>query len=230
MYSSRIILVSRDPDIALMCQKALEKENIQVRIILDRDGALDALSEGLAEAVILDSSMDEDDLPGLCKLISVSLKIPVIVIGSGDPTEKRVKYLNSGANIYIELPFNTDEFLARVKALLRMTGSGEADDGIAEFASGDLRIDYHRRLVTVKGKEVSLSRLEYELLRELTSKAGKTLSYSQLLRKVWGPEYADEKQDLYVYIGYLRKKIEPDPHNPQYIINVSKVGYVFKHP
>jgi len=230
MYSNRIILVSRDPDIALMCQKALEKENIRIQTILDRDGALDALSEGFAEAVILDSSMDEDDLPGLCKFISVLLKIPVIVIGSGDPAEKRVKYLDSGANIYIELPFNADEFLARVKALLRMTGSGELHSGITEFDSGDLRIDYHRRLVTVKGKEVSLSRLEYELFRELTSKAGKTLSYSHLLRRVWGPEYTDEKQDLYVYIGYLRKKIEPDLHKPHYIINVPKVGYVFKHP
>jgi two-component system KDP operon response regulator KdpE len=230
MYSSRIILVTRDPDIVLMCQKTLEKENIQVRTIHDRDGALDALSEGFTEAVVLDSSMDEDDLPGLCKFISVSMKIPVIVIGSGDPAEKRVRYLDSGAIIYIELPFNPDEFLAQVKAVLRMTGSGESYSGIAEFASGDLRIDYHRRLVTVKGKEVRLSRLEYELLRELTSKAGKTLSYSHLLRRVWGPEYTDEKQDLYVYIGYLRKKIEPDLHKPHYIINVPKVGYVFKHP
>ena len=230
MYSSRIILVSRDPNIALMCQKALEKENIQVRTIHDRDDALDALSEDFAEAVILDSSMDEDDLPGLCKFISVSLKIPVIVIGSGDPAEKRVKYLDSGANIYIELPFNADEFLARVKALLRMTGSGESYPGIAEFASGDLHIDYHRRLVTVKGKEVNLSRLEYELLRELTVNAGKTLSYSHLLYKEWGPEYQEERQYLHLYINYLRKKIEPDPRKPQYIINVPKVGYVFKHP
>jgi two-component system KDP operon response regulator KdpE len=230
MYSNRIILVSRDPDIALMCQKAFEKENITIQTIPGRDDALDVLSEGFAGAVILDSSLDEDDLPGLCKFISVSLKIPVIVVGSGDSTEKRVKYLDSGADLYVELPFNADEFLAQVKAVLRKTGSGELHPDIGEFASGDLRIDYHRRLVTVKGKEVRLSRLEYELLRELTSKAGKTLSHTQLLRKVWGPEYTDEKQDLYVYIGYLRKKIEPVPHKPRYIINVPKVGYVFKHP
>src|SRR4030042_3092965 len=113
MYSNRIILISRDHDIALMCQKAFEKKNISIQTIPGRDDALDILAEGFSNAVILDSSMDENDLPGLCKFISASLKIPVIVIGSGDPAEKRVKYLDSGANIYIELPFNTDEFLAQ---------------------------------------------------------------------------------------------------------------------
>ena len=229
MYSNRIILVSRDPDIALMCQKALEKENIQVRTILDRDGALDALSEGFAEAVILDSSIDEDDLPGLCKFISVSLKIPVIVIGSGDPTEKRVKYLNSGADAYVDMPFNADEFLAQVKAVLRKTGSGELNPDIGEFASGNLRIDYHRRLVAVKGREVKLSPHEYELICELTKNAGKTLSHNHLLNKVWGSEYEVERNYLHLYINYLRQKIEPDPRKPRYIINVPKVGYVFKH-
>jgi DNA-binding NtrC family response regulator len=89
MFSSRIILVSRDPDIVLMCQKTLEKENIQVRTIHDRDDALDALSKGFTEAGILDSSMDEDDLPGLCKYFSGLLKVPVIVIGSGYPAKKK---------------------------------------------------------------------------------------------------------------------------------------------
>jgi DNA-binding response OmpR family regulator len=229
MYSNRIILVSRDPSFALMCQKALEKENIPIQTILDSDEALDILSEGFTEAVILDSSKDEDILPRLCKFISLSLKIPVIVIGSGDPAEKRVKYLDSGADIYIEMPFNKNEFLAQVKAVLRRTGSDELRPDIAEFASGDLRIDYHRRLVTVKSKEVRLSHLEYELLRELTVNAGKTLSYHHLLRKIWGLEYQQERQYLHLYINYLRKKIEPDPRKPQYIINVPRVGYVFKH-
>jgi len=212
-----------------MCQKALEKENIPIQTILDRDEALDILSESSSDAVILDSSKDEDILPRLCKFISLSLKIPVIVIGSGDPTEKRIKYLDSGADMYIEMPFNPNEFLAQVKAVLRRTDSGELRPDIAEFASGDLRIDYHRRLITVKGKEVKLSRREYELLCELTGNAGKTLSYNHLLRTIWGPEYQEERQYLHLYINYLRKKIEPESRKPQYIINVPKVGYVFKH-
>jgi two-component system KDP operon response regulator KdpE len=212
-----------------MCQKTLVKENISIQTILDSDEALDILSEGFSDAVILDSSGDDNTLPGLCKFISGSLKIPVIVIGSGTPAERRIKYVESGSNIYIKIPFNPDEFLAQVKALLRMTDSGELHSGITEFASGDLRIDYNRRLVTMKGKEISLSLREYELLRELTVNAGKTLSYSHLLRKIWGPEYQEERQYLHLYINYLRKKIEPNPRKPHYIINIPKVGYVFKH-
>ncbi|MBN2077097.1 MAG: response regulator transcription factor [Dehalococcoidales bacterium] len=229
MYSNRIILVSRDPDIALMCQKALEKENITIQTIPDRDEALDVLSERVSDVVILDSSMDEDDLSGLCKFISRSLKLPVMVIGREDLLKRKIEYLDSGANICIEMPINADELLAQVKALRRKVGSEELRPEMADFASDDLRIDYHRRLITVKGKEVRLSRLEYELLRELTVNAGKTLSYNHLLRRIWGPEYQEERQYLHVNISYLRQKIESDPRKPHYIINVPKVGYVFKH-
>jgi two-component system KDP operon response regulator KdpE len=229
MYSNRIILISRDPAIAILCQKTLEKENIQLQTILDSDEALDVLSESVSDAVILDSSMGEDNLPGLCRYISSSLKLPVVVIGIKELPGSRVKYLNSGADICIELPLNTDELLAQLKALRRRIGSGDLRPDIAEFASDDLRIDYQRRLVTVKSREVSLSPHEYELLRELTVNAGKTLSYNHLLRKVWGPEYQGERDYLYLYINYLRKKIEPDPRKPRYIINVPRVGYVFKH-
>jgi two-component system KDP operon response regulator KdpE len=229
MYHNRIILVSRDPDIALMCQKAFERENIRIQTIPDRDDALDVLAESISDAVILDSTMDEDDLPGLCKFISGLLKLPVMIIGGKELAERRVKYLDSGAAVCMELPINADELLAQVKALRRKVGSEELRPEMADFASDDLRIDYHRRLVTVKGKEVKLSRREYELLRELTVNAGKTLSYSHLLRKIWGAEYQEERQYLHLYINYLRKKVEPDPHKPQYVINIPKVGYVFKH-
>ena len=99
MYSNRIILVSRDPDIALMCQKAFERENIRIQTITDRDDALDVLSESVSDAVILDSSMDEDDLPGLCKFISRSLKLPVMVIGRENLLKRKIEYLDSGADV-----------------------------------------------------------------------------------------------------------------------------------
>lgn len=229
MENNRIILISRNPDTALLCQKTLEKENISIHTLFDRDDALELLSEGFSGAVILDASKDEDKLPGLCRFISGLLKIPVIVIGSEDYAIPKIRYLESGADIYIEMPFNQDEFLAQVKAVLRRADSDEIHSSVTEFASGDLRIDYHRRLVTVKGREVSLSPHEYELLRELTVNAGKTLSYSHLLRRIWGPEYQAERQYLHLYISYIRQKIEPDPRKPHYIINVPKVGYVFKH-
>jgi two-component system KDP operon response regulator KdpE len=211
-----------------MCRKAFEKENITIQVIPDYYEALDVMSEGFSGAVILDSMIDEDNLPGLCKFISDSLKVPVIVISRKEMSTKRVEYLDSGADICIEVPINADELLAQVKALRRRTVAGELHPDKADFASGDLRIDYHQRVVTVKGKEIKLSPHEYEILRELTLNAGKTLSHRHLLEKAWGPGYDEERQYLYPYINYLRHKIEPDPHKPRYIINVPKVGYVFK--
>jgi len=229
MYSNRIILISRDKEISLMCRKAFAKEYIRIQTIPDYYDTLDVMSKGFSGAVILDSSVDEGELLELCGFISGSIKAPIIIIGRKELTEKRVKYLDSGADVCLELPINTDELLAQVKALRRRSGSSEFQSDKADFASGELRIDYHRRLVTVKGKEIKLSPHEYEILRELTLNAGKTLSHSHLLEKVWGPGYDEERQYLYPYINYLRHKIEPDPRKPRYIINVPKVGYVFKH-
>ena len=150
---------------------------------------------------------------------------PVIVIGDIDHTTRKIKYLESGASIYIELPFNPDEFIAQVKALLRMTGSGESSPDIPEFASGDLRIDYHRRLVTVKGKEVALTHKEYGLLTELTKNAGTILSYRHLLHTIWGNVYTDERQYVHRHICRLKKKIETDPRNPVYIPFIRRVTF-----
>jgi DNA-binding response OmpR family regulator len=142
--------------------------------------------------------------------------------------KKRAKYLDSGAIIYIELPFNPDEFLAQVKALLRMTGAGESHREKAEFASGDLRIDYNRRLVTVKGEKVTLTHKEYGLLTELTKNAGAVLSYRHLLHTIWGNEYTDERQYVHQHICRLKKKIEPDPRNPVYIHTIYQEDYIFR--
>ena len=212
-----------------MCRKAFAKENIRIQTIPDYYEAFGVLREGFSGAVIFDSSLDEDNLPGLCEFISDSYKVPIIVIGREDLSTRRTEYLDSGADICIELPVNTDELLAQVKALRRRTVTGDLHPDKAEFASGDLRIDYHRRLVAVKGREVKLSPNEYELICELTKNAGKTLSHNHLLNKVWGSEYEVERNYLHLYINYLRQKIEPDPRKPRYIINVPKVGYVFKH-
>ena len=225
MYSNRIIVISRDTDVTLMCRKAFEKKNITIQVIPDYYDALDVISEGFSGAVILDSMIDEDNLPELCKFISDSLKVPVIVIGREELSTKRVEYLDSGADICIEVPINADELLAQVKALRRRTVAGELHPDKAEFASGDLRIDYHRRLVTVKGKEVALTHKEYGLLTELTKNAGTVLNYRHLLHTICGNVYTDERQYVHQHICRLKKKIETDPRNPVYIPFIRRVTF-----
>ncbi|MBN2074430.1 MAG: response regulator transcription factor [Dehalococcoidales bacterium] len=126
------------------------------------------------------------------------------------------------------MPINTDELLAQIKALRRKVGSGELHPDKAVFVSGDLRIDYHRRLVTVKGEKVTLTHEEYGLLTELTKNAGAVLSYRHLLHTIWGNEYTDERQYVHQHICRLKKKIEPDPRNPVYIHTIYQEDYIFR--
>jgi two-component system KDP operon response regulator KdpE len=140
----------------------------------------------------------------------------------------KVRCLNIGADDYITKPFALDELIARVKSVLRRTEAATAVPTQPSFTSGDLEINFVERRVSVAGNEVRLTPTEYSLLQELVLNAGKVLTYSHLLHRVWGPEYGSEREYLRVFIGRLRAKLEPDPANPKYIITVPGVGYRFQ--
>jgi DNA-binding response OmpR family regulator len=149
----------------------------------------------------------------------------VIVLGHNVEGEC-VRSLDEGAADYVTKPFNVQELLARIRAVLRT--SVRADAGVPpepEFRSGDLTIDFSQRLVSVAGAPVQLSRTEYKLLRALAQQAGRVLSHDTLLERVWGPGYGGEVEFLWVYVRRLRRKLEPDPKSPRYILTIPGVGY-----
>ena len=142
----------------------------------------------------------------------------------------KVEGLDAGADDYLTKPFSTSELLARVRALLRRVRASDTEGPGKEFRCGDFVIDFQRRRVEMRGEEVRLSATEYKLLAELCRNAGRVILREELLARVWGSAYRDEVQYVWVYIGYLRNKLEEDPQNPEYILTYPGVGYSFRAP
>jgi len=155
-------------------------------------------------------------------------QIPIIMLSAKSDASDKVRCLNIGADDYITKPFAPDELIARVKSVLRRTEAAAAVPTQPSFASGDLEINFVERRVTVAGNEVRLTPTEYSLLQELVLNAGKVLTYSHLLKRIWGAEYGQEREYLRVFIGRLRAKFEPDSTKPRYITTVPGVGYRFQ--
>jgi two-component system, OmpR family, KDP operon response regulator KdpE len=136
----------------------------------------------------------------------------------------KTQAFDAGADDFIVKPFGTEELTARVRAKLRRFGPEESPI----FSSANLQIDFERRVVSVKGRTVRLTPKEFELLHQLVTNHGKTLTHRWLLQTVWGPDYGEEMESLRVLVNQLRKKIEPDPRKPCYIVTEPWVGYRFE--
>jgi len=178
--------------------------------------------------VILDIKMPKIDGFEVCRRLREWTQIPIIMLSAVGDEANKVKCLDLGADDYITKPFAKEELLARVRAVLRRTETFISTFPGPPFISDYLKISFAERQVIVADKEVKLTPTEYNLLQEFVLNAGKVLTYSYLLTKVWGPEYLDEHEYLHVIVGRLRKRLEPNPMNPVYIITVPTVGYQFK--
>lgn len=206
---------------------ALELEGFNVTTAANGREALLKLTDELPDLVIMDGMMpDMDGFETLTELRELST-VPVIMLTVlGEETDK-IRGLQMGADDYITKPFSTAELVTRVKAMLRRASTPAPVPKTDIRVDDDLLIDFNRRRVVVRGEEVHLRPTEFRLLYHLVSNAGNVLTHEALLRKVWGPEYRDEDHYVWLYINYLRKKIEKDPKNPKYILGERGVGYRF---
>jgi two-component system, OmpR family, KDP operon response regulator KdpE len=151
------------------------------------------------------------------------LDLPIIVL-SAHGEESKVQALNLGADDYLTKPFGVNELLARMRATMRRAG-GARPTGEAVVEHGPIRMDLAKREVTVEGRSVHLTPTEYDMLHYLLTHVGKLVTHTTLLRAIWGPEYADARPYLHVFVGHLRRKIEPDPSHPRYLLTEPGVGY-----
>jgi two-component system, OmpR family, KDP operon response regulator KdpE len=201
--------------------------------MLEASNGLEAMALWEREAphlLILDIMMPRMDGLEVCRRVREHSAVPIIVLTALDAESDKVAALDLGADDYLTKPFGVEELLARVRAVLRRT-QGETmptTGGVKRF--GDLEIDLSGHIVRLLGVEVRLSPIEFSLLGQLVTHAGKVLSHRMLLQRIWGPEYGGEAEYLRVYINRLRHKLEHDPAHPHYLLTEPGVGYRFVAP
>jgi two-component system KDP operon response regulator KdpE len=222
VHPASILVVDDEAQIRRLLRRILEQEGHKVFLAdCGKDGLAHAGSDR-PDVIVLDLGLpDMDGLEVLKELRSRS-SIPVLILSVREAEETIVQTLDAGADDYLTKPFRSGEFLARIRALLRHRMSGQENQVISVE---DLKVDLQARIVEVRGQPVKLTPTEYDLLSLLARNAGKVLTHSYLLQEVWGPSFAEETQYLRVFIGQLRKKIEPDPTTPRILLTESGVGY-----
>ncbi len=223
------LLVEGDPRMARYLRANLEAQRQRVVSAATLDEALHLIDLEEPDLLLLDTNLAESaPLDALQRLLAYT-GAPIIALARASDPAQCARALDLGAADFVAQPFSMDELLARVRAALRAANRAQAAQREADrepiFASGDLRIDFAQRLVTVSGVTVSLSKTEYKLLRALAQHAGMALTHETLLERVWGPAYSQEVEFIWVYVRRLRRKIEPDAAHPQFILTVPGVGY-----
>lgn len=222
----RILVVDDEPQITRVLRTTLSSQNYDIRVANDGETALEIMKDWKPDLVITDLAMPRMDGLELCKRIRAASDMPILVLSVKEQERTKVQALDAGADDYVTKPFGMSELLARVRANLRRAPA-EAPAGATAIEEGDFRIDVGAHTVTIRGHAVRLTPKEFELLVYLGQHAGKVVTHRALLAAVWGPNATEQPEYLRVFIGQLRKKIEPDPATPKYIQTEPWVGYRF---
>jgi two-component system, OmpR family, alkaline phosphatase synthesis response regulator PhoP len=225
-----ILAVDDDARLLRLVRVNLERAGFVVNTTTSGAAALEQMAAEPPDAVVLDITMPGIDGFALTQHIRDISNVPIIMLTAMSEQSQKVRGLEIGADDYLTKPFDPDELVARIRALLRRSQGAAPEEERHVIQAGDLKIDFMRRRVERDGEQVKLTPTEYKLLQALAQQAGKVLPHADLLSKVWGPEYRDDTDYLWVYIRYLRQKLEKDPSNPQYIVSVPGFGYRFESP
>jgi two-component system, OmpR family, KDP operon response regulator KdpE len=223
----RILVVDDEPQLTRVLRTGLTTHGYDVRVAADGDAALQTFGDWPPDLVVTDLSMPGTDGLQLCRNLRAISQVPLIVLSVRGEEKTKVQALDAGADDYVTKPFGMDELLARIRAALRRSLAAKAAAAAPVLEVGDFRIDLEDRSVAVKGREVHLTPKEYDLLVYLASHPGKVLTHRTLLTSIWGGESAEQTEYLRVFVGQLRKKVEPEPAAPRYILTEPWIGYRF---
>ncbi len=223
----RILVVEDEESFSDPLSFLLRKEGYDVAVAGDGPSALEEFDRGGADLVLLDLMLP--GLPGteVCRQLRSRSNVPVIMLTAKDSEIDKVVGLELGADDYVTKPYSSRELVARIRAVLRR-GSEPEPMAHTTIEAGPVRMDVERHVVTVQGDQVSLPLKEFELLEILLRNAGRVLTRTQLIDRVWGADYVGDTKTLDVHVKRLRGKVEPDPGNPRYLITVRGLGYKFE--
>jgi two-component system KDP operon response regulator KdpE len=225
-FAKRILVVDDEPQILRALRKSLSINRFDVRTAADGESALDLFRDWSPDLIITDLTMPLMNGLELCREIRKLSEVPIIVLSVKGEEKIKIQALDTGADDYITKPFSIDELLARMRAALRRAPSA-AGAIETKIEAGDFAIDLDAHQVYVRGAEVHLTPKEFELLVYLIKNHGKIVTHRTLLDAVWGGNFTEQNEYLRVFIGQLRKKIEPNPSKPRYILTDPWVGYRF---
>jgi two-component system KDP operon response regulator KdpE len=222
----RILVVDDEPQILRALGTTLRGAGYDVQTADTAEAALASAAARPPEAVILDLVLPDGSGTDVTRELRTWTEAPVVVLSAVGDEREKIAALDAGADDYVTKPFNVDELLARLRAVLRR--SGPTLEPV--ITVGELSIDVPNRSVTRNGTRIRLSPHEFDLLRVLAQNRGKLLTHRALLREVWGPAYQVEAHYIHVYVSNLRRKIEPDPSRPQYVLTEPGAGYRLVDP
>ena len=224
----RILIVDDEPQITRVLRRSLTTHGYDVRVASDGLAALQTFGDWPPDLVVTDLSMPNTDGLQLCRNLRAISQLPIIVLSVRGEERTKVQALDAGADDYVTKPFGMDELLARIRAALRRAQAEKPSDVVSPILEvGDFRLDLENRSVAVKGSELHLTPKEYDLMVYLISHPGKVLTHRTLLTAIWGGESVEQTEYLRVFVGQLRKKIEPETATPRYILTEPWIGYRF---
>jgi len=225
---ARILVVDDEPQLTRVLRTGLKSRGYDVRAAADGLAGFEAFNDWHPDLVITDLAMPNVDGLELCRRLRAVSQVPIIVLSAKGEEKTKVAALDLGADDFITKPFGIDELLARVRASLRRAttpASNEATQTTLE--SGDFHVDLETREITVRGKSIHLTPKEFDLLVYFIKHSGKVLTHRTVLAALWGGNYVEQNEYLRVFVGNLRKKIEPDAATPRYILTEPWIGYRF---
>jgi two-component system response regulator RegX3 len=222
---TRVLVVEDEESFSDALSYMLRREGFEAVVAATGPDALAEFDRGGADVVLLDLMLP--GLPGteVCRQLRSRSSVPIIMLTAKDSEIDKVVGLELGADDYVTKPYSARELVARIRAVLRRRGDADPGQGEGVLEAGPVRMDVERHVVAVDGETVALPLKEFDLLEILLRNAGRVLTRSQLIDRVWGSDYVGDTKTLDVHVKRLRAKIEPDPANPKYLLTVRGLGY-----
>lgn len=227
MSNEHVLVVDDEISIQRLVSASLRQAGYQAVLAIDGEQGLQFAEQNPPALIILDIAMPKIDGYEVCRRVREWSQVPIIMLSGKRDEADKVTCLKLGADDYLVKPFGVQELLARVEAVLRRSRPSDLVANEPVFESGELQIHFPQHLVTMDGEQIKLTPVEFNLLRQLVINRGKVLTHRMLLQQVWGPEYADEREYVRVFVNRLRRKLHDDSEAPRYIRTEPGVGYSF---
>jgi two-component system KDP operon response regulator KdpE len=223
---ARILLVDDEVPIQRAVEPLLRSRGYQVDVAGTGAQALKLFADRSPDLIVLDLGLPDIEGTEVCRRVRATSRVPIVVLSARGAEADKVNALDLGADDYVTKPFGPEELLARIRvALRRVRSEDDAETGV--FRAGDLTIDYDRRRVLRHDTEIRLTPKEFELLSLLARNHDRVLTHRAILKAIWGPNAVEQTEHLWTLVAQVRKKIEPDPGTPQYLLSEPWVGYRF---